>query len=229
MWTGQVSSTMPQQMAKYHLQRPPFDYDIACTFTDIPLYWEMMAADDNDCKDVIFVARRLRAIGVNSASCERLFSDIGYIHSDRRNRLPFNKVLDITKVRSNLKRSGARKNMDQMKRARTSATISIPSSTNTSVLTTNSDSTMSAITSETATANIADDITTDGAADSMLTIEHWDVLTSEWLEILEDEGEEEVSGGVFEYGCHPAEKRQTNGSCLHYLPYLKIVFCKLCL
>ncbi|KAG8791459.1 hypothetical protein FRC12_009168 [Ceratobasidium sp. 428] len=53
------------------------------------------------------LAIHILSIVANSAGCERLFSEMGHIHTKRRNRLGYQKVFDTAVVRMNLKRKHA--------------------------------------------------------------------------------------------------------------------------
>ncbi|KDN35540.1 hypothetical protein RSAG8_11497, partial [Rhizoctonia solani AG-8 WAC10335] len=54
-----------------------------------------------------YLAIHVLSIVANSAGCERLFSEMGNIHTKRRNRLSFEKVFDTAVVKMNLKRQHA--------------------------------------------------------------------------------------------------------------------------
>ncbi|EUC57191.1 NUDIX domain protein, partial [Rhizoctonia solani AG-3 Rhs1AP] len=54
-----------------------------------------------------YLATHILSIVANSAGCERLFSEMGNIHTKRRNRLAYNKVFDTAVVRMDLKRKHA--------------------------------------------------------------------------------------------------------------------------
>ena len=157
----------------------------------------MMDNDHRDFSELCFVARRLQIIGVNSASCERLFSDMGYIHSKRRNRLSFEKVLHIAQVRSNLKKKRRpNQSEEQSRRARHASDIA-DASESSSVLT-----------------NVAttEDIVSpevDGTDDSeAVDVEEQLVaMTTEWSEILEEEGTQDEEDEL-EFNTHIAEKKR---------------------
>ncbi|QRW17960.1 hAT family dimerization protein [Rhizoctonia solani] len=53
------------------------------------------------------LAIHVLSIVANSAGCERLFSEMGHIHTKRRNRLGYQKVFDTAVVRMDLKRKHA--------------------------------------------------------------------------------------------------------------------------
>ncbi|QRV96857.1 hypothetical protein RhiJN_24875 [Ceratobasidium sp. AG-Ba] len=56
---------------------------------------------------IVYLAIHILSIVANSAGCERLFSEMGYIHSKRRNRLSYQKVFDTAVVQMELKRQHA--------------------------------------------------------------------------------------------------------------------------
>ncbi|KDN48405.1 hypothetical protein RSAG8_02997, partial [Rhizoctonia solani AG-8 WAC10335] len=53
------------------------------------------------------LATHILSIVANSAGCERLFSEMGHIHTKRRNRLAYSKVFDTAVIRMDLKRKHA--------------------------------------------------------------------------------------------------------------------------
>ncbi|KDN35726.1 hypothetical protein RSAG8_11349, partial [Rhizoctonia solani AG-8 WAC10335] len=54
-----------------------------------------------------YLATHILSIVANSAGCERLFSEMGHIHTKRRSRLGYQKVFDSAVVRMSLKRKHA--------------------------------------------------------------------------------------------------------------------------
>ncbi|KAG8689624.1 hypothetical protein FRC11_001571, partial [Ceratobasidium sp. 423] len=56
---------------------------------------------------LVHLAIHVLSIVANSAGCERLFSEMGYIHTKHRNHLSYEKVFDTAVVRMNLKRQHA--------------------------------------------------------------------------------------------------------------------------
>ncbi|KAG6948655.1 hypothetical protein JG688_00015005 [Phytophthora aleatoria] len=60
-------------------------------------YWEYVA-EENPKSLLPKLARRVLSIAVNTATCERLFSELGIIHTTKRNRLASDKALDIQTV-----------------------------------------------------------------------------------------------------------------------------------
>jgi hypothetical protein len=72
------------------------------------------------------LAIHILSIIANSAGCERLFSEMGHIHTKRRNRLSYQKVFDTAVVRMDLKRQHAVSGLTRT-RLRREFGISIPS------------------------------------------------------------------------------------------------------
>ncbi|RHZ78897.1 hypothetical protein Glove_155g143 [Diversispora epigaea] len=62
-------------------------------------YWNFANASTNE---LGFVACRIFGICVNAASVERLWSCMGFLHSNRRNRLSNAKVLEMSKLRADI-------------------------------------------------------------------------------------------------------------------------------
>ncbi|GMF46130.1 unnamed protein product [Phytophthora fragariaefolia] len=60
-------------------------------------YWECVASE-NPSSAVPKLAIRLISIAVNTATCERLFSELGLIHTPKRNRMAASKTLDFHTV-----------------------------------------------------------------------------------------------------------------------------------
>ncbi|KAG9081341.1 hypothetical protein FRC06_005628, partial [Ceratobasidium sp. 370] len=56
---------------------------------------------------LVHLAIHILSIVANSAGCERLFSEMGHIHTKRRARLTYGKVFDTAVVRMDLKRKHA--------------------------------------------------------------------------------------------------------------------------
>lgn len=203
-WTGIQARNMKHQISKYYLRRSPFDNNEADDFRDdMVLYWDMIANDHQEFEELCFVARRLQIIGVNSASCERLFSDMGYIHSKRRNRLSFEKVLHIAQVRSNLKK---KRQMEQMsgvsKRGRHSSTA-------TTVATEEAAATITGITTEDNIATIDTTGATDSAENEGLNVEEQLIaLTTEWTQTLDEEESLQDEEDILDFHTHIAEKQK---------------------
>jgi hypothetical protein len=74
--------------------KDPYDPDTAEQFNDNPLkYWSYMSGGAN--KELHKVAKRVFSITVTTAAVECLFSNMGHLHSDRRNRLDVSNSIDI--------------------------------------------------------------------------------------------------------------------------------------
>lgn len=67
---------------------------------DVVTYWRSCAGY---CPELAKLALPIFRIVISSAAVERLFSDMGFIKSDRRNRLGWKKLLGIVRFRDRLK------------------------------------------------------------------------------------------------------------------------------
>uniref|UniRef100_U9U131 HAT C-terminal dimerisation domain-containing protein n=1 Tax=Rhizophagus irregularis (strain DAOM 181602 / DAOM 197198 / MUCL 43194) TaxID=747089 RepID=U9U131_RHIID len=82
-------------MGKY-----PFDYDTYKQFNnDIWRYWCFARVSTNE---LGLVACRLFGICVNAPSVERLWSCMGFLQTNRRNRLKSSKALAMSKLRADI-------------------------------------------------------------------------------------------------------------------------------
>jgi len=73
------------QFESYRIKKSPFDDETFEQFGDDLLgYWYYCSTT---CKELGFVATKIFSICVNSASVERLFSSMGFLHTSRRNKL----------------------------------------------------------------------------------------------------------------------------------------------
>ncbi|CAG8825189.1 28477_t:CDS:2, partial [Racocetra persica] len=77
----------------------PFDDKTASNFADIQNYWNFSAGAT---KELGMLAICLFSICINSASCERLFSTMGFFHNSRRTRLPLDKVFSMAQMRAEI-------------------------------------------------------------------------------------------------------------------------------
>ncbi|KAF0501871.1 hypothetical protein F8M41_019940 [Gigaspora margarita] len=81
MWTGNKPQILAREMTQYHDKTFPFDNSQTGQFKDDPFgFWKYV---ERETPELAFIGKRLHSIVVNSASVERLFSDMGFIHSKR--------------------------------------------------------------------------------------------------------------------------------------------------
>ncbi|RHZ77148.1 hypothetical protein Glove_185g69 [Diversispora epigaea] len=100
VWTGKHATSILKELDNYRLEVYPFDSITWNQFNnDIYRYWCFVSASMNE---LGFVACRIFGICVNAASVERLWSCMGFIHSNRRNRLSISKVLNMNKLRADI-------------------------------------------------------------------------------------------------------------------------------
>ncbi|CAG8829230.1 25388_t:CDS:2, partial [Dentiscutata erythropus] len=86
--------------SKFMTKDYPFDDETASNFDDIQAYWNYSAGAT---KELGMLAIRLFSICINSASCERLFSTMGFFQNSRRTRLPIEKVFSMAQMRAEIK------------------------------------------------------------------------------------------------------------------------------
>lgn len=67
---------------------------------DVIKYWSFVKRRTH--KELANLALRLFGICINSASVERLFSTMGFLHNKRRNRLGYKKVLEMSQLRGKI-------------------------------------------------------------------------------------------------------------------------------
>lgn len=88
-WFKTRPSVILAELSKFVNEEYPFDNDTASNFDDVQDYWKFTTGAT---KELSILAVRVFSICVNSASCERLFSSMDFIHSVRRNRLQVRRV-----------------------------------------------------------------------------------------------------------------------------------------
>ncbi|PKY61299.1 hypothetical protein RhiirA4_449822 [Rhizophagus irregularis] len=99
-WSGKESTCILREFDDFRLEKYPFDNNTYKQFNgDIWRYW-CYAKDSTD--ELGFVACRLFGICVNTASVERLWSCMGFLQSNRRNRLMSSKALNMSKLRADI-------------------------------------------------------------------------------------------------------------------------------
>ena len=84
-WTFNKPTKLLAELESYQVKKPLFNDDTFEQFgEDILAYWYYCSTM---CKELGFVATKIFSICINSASVERLFSSMGFLHILRRNRL----------------------------------------------------------------------------------------------------------------------------------------------
>nr|CAG8646307.1 10636_t:CDS:2 [Entrophospora candida]CAG8652393.1 12252_t:CDS:2 [Entrophospora candida] len=101
VWFDERPNNILNELEDFAKGKDPYDPDTAEQFNDDPLkYWSYMSGGAN--KELHKVATRVFSITVTTAAVERLFSNMGHLHSDRRNRLDHNKVLSMGQIRNDM-------------------------------------------------------------------------------------------------------------------------------
>ncbi|RHZ78817.1 hypothetical protein Glove_155g152 [Diversispora epigaea] len=99
-WTGNQPKCILKELDSFRLEVYPFDLITWDQFNnDDYRYWSFVCASTDE---LGFVACRIFGIYVNVASVERLWSCMGFIHLNRRNRLSNSKVLNMSKLRADI-------------------------------------------------------------------------------------------------------------------------------
>jgi len=83
-WFGKESTCILHEFDDFRLEKYPFDDNTYKQFNDIWRYWCFAAVSTNE---LGLVACKLFGICINAASVERLWSCMGFLQSNRRNRL----------------------------------------------------------------------------------------------------------------------------------------------
>jgi len=73
-----------RELEEYKRKKYPFDNNTYSQFYDILQYWNFVA---DATSELHLVANRIFSITITSASIERIFSTMGWLHSACRNRL----------------------------------------------------------------------------------------------------------------------------------------------
>jgi len=87
VWSGKEPTCILREFSDFSMKIYPFDDNTYNQFGDIWRYWNYAGASTNE---LGFVACRLYGICVNAAAVERLWSCMGFLQTDRRNRLMVN-------------------------------------------------------------------------------------------------------------------------------------------
>ncbi|CAG8610294.1 25750_t:CDS:2 [Dentiscutata erythropus] len=88
------------EFSKFMAKEYPFDDETASNFANIQEYWDFSIGAT---KELGMLAICLFSICINSASCERLFSTMGFFHNSRRTRLLLDKVFSMAQMRAEIK------------------------------------------------------------------------------------------------------------------------------
>ncbi|CAG8550179.1 5281_t:CDS:2, partial [Gigaspora rosea] len=84
----------------YMDRKYPFDNNTYLQFQgDVLHYWQFLYDEK---KEISRIATRIFSIGITTASVERMFSCMGWLHSSRRSRLEFKKVVAMTQLRTEI-------------------------------------------------------------------------------------------------------------------------------
>ena len=84
-WTFSKPTKLLFEFESYRVKKSPFDDETYGQFgDDVLAYWYYCSTM---CKELGIVAIKIFSICVNSASVERLFSTMGFLHTPRRNKL----------------------------------------------------------------------------------------------------------------------------------------------
>jgi hypothetical protein len=83
-WSGKEPKCILREFDDFRIEKYPFDMNTYNQFdNDIWRYWNYVSISTNE---LGFVACRIFSICVNAASVERLWSCMGFLQSNRRNR-----------------------------------------------------------------------------------------------------------------------------------------------
>jgi hypothetical protein len=108
MWFDEPPQRILWEIQIYNSgQKFPFDRETISQFGDGSLgdYWSFC---EEAAPELSRMAQFLFSITVTSASCERLFSRMGSVHTDARNRLNSEKVLKICQIHSDIVKDRAK-------------------------------------------------------------------------------------------------------------------------
>ena len=84
-WSLEKPIKLLSQFESYRVKKQPFNDETYEQFgDDILAYWYYCSTM---CKELGFIATKIFSICINSASVERLFSSMGFLHTPRRNKL----------------------------------------------------------------------------------------------------------------------------------------------
>jgi hypothetical protein len=90
-WTKTKSKSILREYENFRKGLFPFNEEVTNQFKDDVLgHWEFAAPS---AKELSFVSQRIFGICINAASVERLWSNMGFLHTKRRNRLNVSKQI----------------------------------------------------------------------------------------------------------------------------------------
>jgi hypothetical protein len=90
-WTKTKSKSILREYENFRKGVFPFNAETTNQFEDDVLgHWEFVAPS---AKELSFVSQRIFGICINAASVERLWSNMGFLHTKRRNRLNVSKQI----------------------------------------------------------------------------------------------------------------------------------------
>ncbi|EXX56151.1 hypothetical protein RirG_218840 [Rhizophagus irregularis DAOM 197198w] len=99
-WSEKEPKCILREFDDFRLAKYPFDLESYRQFdNDIWCYWCYISVSTNE---LGFVACRIFGICVNAASVERLWSCMGFLQTNRRNRLMSSKALQMSKLRAEI-------------------------------------------------------------------------------------------------------------------------------
>lgn len=91
------SRALCEQIKEYRDNKHPFDLDETCAEKD-PLNWWNLIDTESQPDSLPKIARHLLAICPNSASCERGFSNLGWLFNERRLNLNLDRLESMAKM-----------------------------------------------------------------------------------------------------------------------------------
>ncbi|RHZ60178.1 hypothetical protein Glove_357g58 [Diversispora epigaea] len=99
-WSGKDSKCILREFDDFRLSKYPFDINSYNHFDgDVWRYWCYISVSTNE---LGFVACRIFGICINAASVERLWSCMGFLQTNRRNRLMSSRALEMSKLRADI-------------------------------------------------------------------------------------------------------------------------------
>ncbi|GBB84564.1 hypothetical protein RclHR1_11130001 [Rhizophagus clarus] len=109
-WFNEDPMVILVELEAYRQKKYPYNDATARQFNNNVLeFWNYVRGYS---KELYRVAERIFSIAVTTASLERLFSTMGWLHSKRRNRLAHKKVLGMTQIRASMQQRLKQKKID---------------------------------------------------------------------------------------------------------------------
>ncbi|GBC06178.1 hypothetical protein RclHR1_06670018 [Rhizophagus clarus] len=110
-WFQKRPTRLLLDFENYRQKNEPFDDETFSQFgDDVFKFWKYV---EGDYKELAGVALRIFGICVNSASVERMWSSMGFFHTNRRNRLNNDKVLSMSKLHASINFSFRKKELQK--------------------------------------------------------------------------------------------------------------------